>query len=244
MPSRKNTIRPALPVDYAETATIHESTVGKGLRSVMVTSAIPGEGTSTIAYALSQHAAITGKRVLLVDLNTHNSFATETLCLNAKHWDLGEPVDPDAVFRIPGRSLSILPPPPQGAFLVSRRTIEAAQRSLQTWTNEYDVVVVDAPCLTRPNSSGLPTAVLATCVDSVCLVVASGETTKDAISQAMARLGEQNLAPHSIVLNDRVTPSLRAEIDRQFRKWGKIGAILKRFLWTPFAGLPIFDEGY
>ena len=244
MPRKDIHIPPALPVDYAETATIHEGTIGRGIRSVLLTSSLPGEGVSTIAYALAQHAAINGKRVLLVDFNTHNPFTANVLSLPLHPWDLDEALPEGTIFSIPGRGLDILSVPRQGTFSVARRSVEAVSKTVQTWLETYDIVIADAPCLTKPNSSGLPTAVLATCFDATSLVVASGETTVDAITQAIGRLEEQDRAVQSIILNDRGTPSFRAEIERQFAKWGRVGAVLRRFLWAPFASMPIFDEGY
>ncbi len=237
-------LRPSLPVDYAETATIYESTVGKGVRSLVLTSAVPGEGVSTIAYGLAQHVAAVGKRVLLVDLNTHHSFAGESLALPRHGWDMGEDLAEQTVYAVPGRDLHILAAPAQGTFSVSRRSLEAVAATVRSWTAAYDIVIADAPCLTKPNSSGVPTPVLASCFDGVGLVVASGETTRDAISQGASRLVEQGAALHSVILNDRVTPSFRAEVDRQFAKWGGFGRLLRRLLWTPVAGLQVFDEGY
>jgi len=237
-------LRPSLPIDYAETATIYESTVGKELRSLLLTSAVPGEGVSTVAYGLAQHAAAVGKRVLLVDLNTHNSFAGNVLALPRHGWDMGEVLSTQKVYAIPERNLDILAAPAQGTFSVSRRSLDAVSATVRSWSAGYDIVIADAPCLTKPNSSGVPTPVLASCFDGVGLVVASGETTRDAIAQGVDRLVEQGAAVHSVILNDRSTPSFRAEVDRQFGKWGAFGRMLRRFLWAPFADMPIFDEGY
>ena len=237
-------LQPSLPIDYAETATIYESTVGKGVRSLLLTSAVPGEGVSTIAFGLAQHVAAVGKRVLFVDLNTHNSFAGNNLALPRHAWDMGEVLDEGRVFSIPERRLDILAAPAQGTFSVSRRSIEAVAETVRSWSAAYDIVIADAPCLTKPNSSGVPTPVLAACFDGVGLVVASGETARDAVSQGVNRLAEQGAALHSVILNDRATPSFRAEVDRQFRKWGAFGRVLRRFLWAPFAALQVFDEGY
>ena len=60
-----------LPITYDETETLYQRILNSGLRSLMVTSAEPEEGTSTLAYALAQRIAASGKKILFIDFRCH-----------------------------------------------------------------------------------------------------------------------------------------------------------------------------
>lgn len=233
-----------LPIDFAENEALYAQTVGSDARSVLFTSALPGEGVSTLAYALAQRAASAGLRVLLADFNVHNSFPARFLRLPVRSWQLGDAFDWGAIYPIPDRTLDILPAPLQGSFAIPQRSLATVERTIEIWRDRYDMIVADAPCLMRPNSSGISSALLARAFDACCLVVASGETPSEAVRRAVDRLEEQGARPCGVILNDRSMPSLRAEIERQLDKLGWIGRRMKGFPWATVRGLPVFDEGY
>lgn len=50
----------AFPVHYAEMEELFARTIGRGARSIAVTSANSGEGRTGIAYALARRSAVSG----------------------------------------------------------------------------------------------------------------------------------------------------------------------------------------
>lgn len=170
---------------------------------IMVTSALPGEGKSTVAASLARMAAESGDRVLLIDgdlrrpsiaaaLNMPGSSGLADLLRSNS--EIGTCVRQDELTdlyviggdrRVPGR---------EALRLLSSKQMS---RFLNLARSSFDMVVVDASPL-------LPVAdprVLIDQVDGVVLVVASGKTPKDAVESALREsIGlEEKLA--GVVLN-------------------------------------------
>lgn len=181
---------------------------------IMVTSALPGEGKSTIAASLARMAADSGDRVLLIDGDLRRPSIASALNLNGDNGlsdllrsnsELGACVRQDERTdlyvvggnrRVPGReALRLLSSKQMSRFLRLART-------------SFDLVLVDASPL-------LPVAdprVLIDQVDGVVLVVASGKTPKDAVETALREsFGlEEKLA--GVVLNGAAD-----DFDRYYR---------------------------
>ena len=124
--------------------------VGRENRIVVVTSAVSGEGKSTIAANLAISCAMSGKKVLLIDADMrracqseHFDYDTEapglseTLVGNVNWWD--------AVLSTDRENLHILPAghmPPNPAELLSLKNAETLFEQLQ---QEFDIVLMDMP---------------------------------------------------------------------------------------------------
>ncbi len=124
--------------------------VGKKNRIVAVTSAISGEGKSTIAANLAISCAMSGKRVLLVDADMrracqkdyfeyddNNPGLSEVLVGNVHWWD--------AVLSTDRENLSILPAgqlPPNPAELLTLPSVEELFPQMQ---QDFDLVLMDLP---------------------------------------------------------------------------------------------------
>lgn len=217
----------ALPITYTECDTIYGQTVDKGLQSVLFVSAKPGEGVSTIAYAVAQRAAANGKRVLFLDFNTRSSFPRDVLCLPAMTWSLSEEIPKEAFVPIREQGLTFLPAPIERSFGLEARQYQAITNVMKRFTDSFDVVIGDAPCLTRPNGYAVPPAVLVPSFDGIVLVVAAGSTSKDAVQKAVAVLQSASARIVGCVLNDCGSQRLSDEIIRQFDKLGRLGRGLR-----------------
>lgn len=157
-------------------------------RSLLITSASPGEGKSTSALALARNLAQLGKRVLLIDGDLRNPSLHKTLGLNAEvglsNLLSGSSTLANAVQDTEDEHLKVmlagpLPPNPaellSGSKFISMLTI-AAER--------FDHVVIDGPPVL-----GLADAlVLANSVESTMLVVTSGKTKINTAQAALKRL--------------------------------------------------------
>lgn len=142
-----------------------------GPRSVAVTSAVAGEGKTTVAVSLARAVALAGRRVLLVDCDTRLPAASAALAPDAGH-DLAEvlngavPLD-----RAVTRDAA------SGAWVLASRAGEPAaaaglvgSRAMRTFLAEvagrYDLVVLD----TAPVLALAETRVVAAYADRVLLV--------------------------------------------------------------------------
>jgi capsular exopolysaccharide synthesis family protein len=180
--------------------------LGGDVHIVMVTSAMPGEGKSTVAAGLARAAALAGQRVILVEADLrrptfHEQFAlptdsrglTNALVSGASARELLQPV-------LNGmRGLSVLPSgplPPNSAELLRSAAMDAVLRDL---SEDADLVILDAPPL-------LPVADAQVLLDQpqidACLVVGRAfKTTRDDVRRARSVLERHRLSNIGLVVN-------------------------------------------
>lgn len=232
----------ALPITYSECGDIYSRTVDSGLRALLFLSSDPGEGTSTLAYAIAQRAVASGKKVLFVDFNTRSSFPRDVLQVPAASWALGETVPKAAFTEVSKEGLTLLPAPVERSFGVEARRIETIRKSVDQFLDEYDLIIGDSPCLTRPNGHNVAPAALAGAFDGTVLTVASAQTSKETVKQSLMTLAAAGASLVGCVLVDRSYPALSDEIDRQFKKLGVIGRFF-RWAFRPVIGRLCAIEG-
>ena len=178
------------------------SQTGRALRSIIITSASPGEGKSTTSSNLAAAFAQQGMRVLLVDADLrrptlHTIFGTPrepglTQVLVGQK-ALTDVVQPSTV---PGLSLltaGVLPPNP--AELLGSPVMRDL---LRTMGESYDMVILDTP----PVMAASDSSVLASMVDGVVLVVRAGRTERSMAQQAVRQLTSVGARVLGAALND------------------------------------------
>ena len=155
---------------------------------VLVSSALPGEGKSTMASNLAQLAAASGERVVLVDMDLRHPAITEVYAPGAKKGivdvALGEAELKDVMLFDRGTGLTILPAPCNNE-LVQTAELLGSQRVkdlLQQLAAQFDLVVVDTSPL-LPVTDG---RVLVDSVDALLLVIRWEHTKRDAVEAALA----------------------------------------------------------
>lgn len=179
------------------------SSLDKPIKTMLVTSAGPEEGKSTVLANLAVTTAQAGKKVILVDCDLrrptlHNIF-------NLKN-DVGltTMVVDDAAMKSPPlqdtgveglQLVSSGPLPPNPSELLGSRRMEEI---IAVLLERADVVLFDAP----PVVAVTDAAVLATKVDGVLLVVNAGGTKRDYARAAKARLEKVNANLLGAVLNN------------------------------------------
>ncbi len=172
------------------------------LRSILVTSASPGEGKSTIAAHLALSHAQQGHRTLLIDgdlrrPSVHRRFDVPS-ALGLSNVLVAELPWQDAVVRLPLLAgLDILPAGPP-----SRRAADLVGRGLQELLEEastqYDLVILDAP----PLLGFAEPLQMATVVDGVVVVTRAGETSRNAVASVIATLRRLRATVVGVVLNE------------------------------------------
>jgi succinoglycan biosynthesis transport protein ExoP len=177
------------------------SSGGRSIGSLLVTSALPAEGRTTIAANLAISLAQLGRRVLLVDADMrrpamHKYFPQvgSRLC----SYLAGEGTWQDMTYHTTVRGLYVLlsgPPPVNPAELLSSDRMRAL---LQEAAKEYDFVILDSP----PLLNVADTRILASVVDATILVVKGGDTPRQVVqyAQSQARAAGANLM--GVVLNN------------------------------------------
>ncbi|MGJ3816888.1 CpsD/CapB family tyrosine-protein kinase [Lactiplantibacillus plantarum] len=176
--------------------------VGKPLKTLMITSAIQGEGKSTVDSNLAVEYAKKGLQVLLVDADLrrptiHQTFAISnqrgvSSWLSGQLTDVNEAIYPvlDHLFVMPSG-----PKPPNPAeLLASDRMTEF----LTVATRKLDLVIVDAPPILPVTDA----RILAGQVDGTVLVVRQNFVEKVAVRQAVSALKNARAQLLGTILND------------------------------------------
>jgi non-specific protein-tyrosine kinase len=197
------------------------STVGKPMKTLMVTSSKPKEGKSTTASNLAIIVAQSGKKVILVDgdlrrpvqhqvfeLDNENGLSSAFLDTKASIDRFMKPVTTD--------SLSVLPSGPvphnPSELLDSARMIEV----IEDLKSRADIVIFDSP----PVLSVADATILATKMDGVLLVVDSGYTRRGTAKRAKEILQGIGANIVGVVVNRAV---VKAEADYYDYSYGSDG---------------------
>jgi polysaccharide biosynthesis transport protein len=171
-------------------------------RSLLVTSALPGEGKTTVSINLAVSLAQLGKRVLLIDCDLRRPSIHEAFDLQRDegvvNYLTGQRDWRELAARNGTAHLDVLPcgpVPPDPAELLSSDAMQALVREA---TDEYDFVVIDSPPILNVADS----RILATHVDGVVLVINGGVTTRDMVQRAQAQANEVGANVIGVVLNN------------------------------------------
>lgn len=157
-------------------------------KSIVITSAVPGEGKTSTATNLAIALAQTGLRVLLVDADLRRPRAAKVLGLERSVGVttvlVGRTKLEESIQRHAASGIYVLasgPIPPNPTEVLQSRT---AQALFQQLGQMFDMVIIDAPPLLPVSDA----AVTARDVDGAILVVRHGSTSKEQLRQAAKRL--------------------------------------------------------
>ena len=165
---------------------IEFTAVSRGeIKTLLVSSALPSEGKSTVNANLAIVYALQGKKVLLVDADLRRPTVAVSFGLNRNSTGLTNylgdkyKIISDVVHHTAMDNLDVItsgPIPPNPAELLGsdRMTELVAQLNLQ-----YDLVIFDVP----PFLGVTDAQVLMSIVDGVAIVVNGGKTKKDALQR-------------------------------------------------------------
>jgi capsular exopolysaccharide synthesis family protein len=172
------------------------------LRSILVTSAVPGEGKSTVAAHLAVAHARQKQKTLLVDADlrrpsVHKRFQVpgtlglSTVLVSGTPWQ-------EVLARLESLpELDILPAGPP-----SRRAADLVGRGLpeilDAASAQYDLVILDAP----PLLGFAEPLQMATAVDGVIVVTLAGETNRKAVASVLSTLQRLRANVVGLVLNE------------------------------------------
>lgn len=181
---------------------INFSTPDHELRTLLFTSASPGEGKSTVAANTAVVFAQEGKRVLLIDADmrkptVHYTFhMTNTLGLSnllTRQATLFEATKISDIDNLDVITCGPIPPNP--AELLGSKTMD---KILEEMKENYDIIIFDAP----PVLSVTDGQILSNKCEGTILVLSAGQTEKESILKAKEALVSAQATILGTVLNN------------------------------------------
>ncbi|MEL6321353.1 MAG: polysaccharide biosynthesis tyrosine autokinase, partial [Cyanobacteria bacterium J06626_14] len=167
------------------------------IQAIVISSAVPSEGKSTLALYLARAASVMGQRVLLVDadlrspqhhirLGLPNIRGLSNLVSESFHIrDVIQSAALDENMDV----ITAGPVPPDPVKLLSSQRM---QRLMEEFQEHYDLVIYDMPPIIGFSDSSL----VAANTDGIVMVAGLGKTERSAISRA---LDEIKLSPASVL---------------------------------------------
>lgn len=181
---------------------IQFSGIDKQIKSLIITSSIPGEGKSTIAFNLAISIAQTEKNVLLVDTDLRKptihsyikaqdfSGVTNIIAQNVNYKEV-------LYSKSDLGNLDIIisgPVPPNPSEILGSEKMRNLIKELE---QHYDIILFDSP----PIGLFTDAAVLSTIVDGVIMVCAAGKTQREDIAKSIDSLKKVNANLLGFVFN-------------------------------------------
>lgn len=189
------------------------------IKTILVTSSIPGEGKSTTVANLGIVFAQEDKRVLIIDADLRkptlhyifgifNTIGLSTvLARKSAFYEAIQETLESGLYILPSG-----PIPPNPAELLSSRKMDALLEELKKL---YDVIIIDAP----PTLPVTDAQVLSNKCDGTLLVAHSGVVTKELIMKTKATLVISQANIMGVILNNCKIPRSH----QQYYSYGEAG---------------------
>jgi succinoglycan biosynthesis transport protein ExoP len=169
--------------------------------AILVTSALPGEGKSSLAASLAVFAVQLGHKTLLVDLDFRRPAVAREF-MAAPQADLlavlaGTARIEDAIVRDPGSGVALLAAGRDHRNPITQLTSKRLKAVLRAARECYDCVIIDTPPVL-----GLPDVkALSPVADAIVFVVHWDRTRRDAAAAALKQLADVSAPVAGVVLN-------------------------------------------
>lgn len=180
-------------------------------RIILVSSALPHEGKSTIAANLAYHAANNGERVALIDMDLRHPALTQAMAPQAKAGVIEAVLNDSDLASLlledKRTGLCFLPAPNTNKITHTAEILGSARvrEVLQELVEKFDLVIVDtSPLLPVTDGRALMPA-----VDAFVMVAQWEETSRDAVISALRQSPGARDKLIGVVLNDVVASRAR-----------------------------------
>lgn len=152
---------------------------GTNIKTVMFTSAVPGEGKSQITFSEAESLATLGRRVLLIDADIRKSVLLSRYQINQETGGLSEYLSgqktlEEVIYKTNVPNLDMIlsgPYSPNPAELLAEPLFK---RLLNEKRDEYDYILIDTP----PMGGLIDGAIIAKECDGAIMVIESGAVSR------------------------------------------------------------------
>lgn len=166
---------------------------GEEKKVLLVSSAIPGEGKTTVSVNLGAALARRGKRVLIVDCDLRNPSVAKGLKIQSNlalpDYLNGKATIKEVICETDQENLYVITGGPGGAGYTHLLTRERGELLIHAARNLYDYVILDTPPCSMLSDAGEVAAL----ADAGLLVVRQDYASRDQILDGVQRLGDADL---------------------------------------------------
>ncbi|WP_281016414.1 MULTISPECIES: hypothetical protein [unclassified Minwuia] len=196
---------------------------------VLVTGPGRGTGSSTLAWALAQRAALEGQRVLFLDLDPLVPFTQHVLALDTADEIKIVGTLISRPWSVPGRQLDVACVNTAIAAHANRSEIGGQLADeLDRLSMNYDLVVADsAPVAARRSTGALDGCAVAARFHLTFVTALSGMTNAGQLETVITRLAKMGARVGGIVLNER---DMERPLEGLLRRAKQVAA---RWPWMP-----------
>lgn len=204
MPRNKKASSDALVVQNAAKtllANIRFASVDRPVKSIVLTSSVPNEGKSTVAYNLAQAIASSGKRTLIVECDMRRRSLADMVGARARHGIYavlsGQVELDEALVATSHRNLFFLdsePHIPNPADIVSSQRFRKLVAQMES---DFDYVVIDTP----PVGTFVDAAIIAALADATALVVRERFVKRAELQNAYDQLKKADANVIGVIMN-------------------------------------------
>lgn len=177
-------------------------------RTILMTSAIHGEGKTMSTVNLAITLAITGSTVIVVDADLRHPMLATVFGVASRGRGFARVFMNEAPLEhalVPGRGhgIRLVLSSPDDAHLVDLLEPRRIQRGLERLKQEADVIIIDSPALTEVADA--LTLTIAEAVEAVLVVTRLGHTRPDELSELRRILAYRGIAPTGFIVTTRRT---------------------------------------
>lgn len=204
MPRKKKASSDALVVQNAAKtllANIRFASVDRPVKSIVLTSSVPIEGKSTVAYNLAQAIASSGKRTLIVECDMRRRSLADMVGARARHGIYavlsGQVELDEALVATSHRNLFFLdsePHIPNPADILSSQRFRKLVAQMES---DFDYVVIDTP----PVGTFVDAAIIAALADATALVVRERFVKRAELQNAYDQLKKADANVIGVIMN-------------------------------------------
>lgn len=204
MPRKKKASSDALVVQNAAKtllANIRFASVDRPMKSIVLTSSVPNEGKSTVAYNLAQAIASSGKRTLIVECDMRRRSLADMVGARARHGIYavlsGQVELDEALVATSHRNLFFLdsePHIPNPADILSSQRFRKLVAQMES---DFDYVVIDTP----PVGTFVDAAIIAALADATALVVRERFVKRAELQNAYDQLKKADANVIGVIMN-------------------------------------------
>ncbi len=181
---------------------------GDGIKTVTVTSSVPNEGKSSVAFNLARSMAENGKKILLVDCDLRKSvmvgkYHMEGVNKGFSHYLTGQATEEEIIYATEEEGFYLTIAGPLSPDPTTLLNSELFDRFMKKMRERFDYVIVDAP----PLGLVIDAVIIGQHTDGTFIVIEQGVIKRKIIQDVVRQLKKGDIRILGAVLNkvdDRV----------------------------------------